>query len=333
MIQGGVEVSDEDTRTATGRGQRRQLTAPPGRGARGPGRPRRHRVYAGQLHGLPGRNVKPGDAPSCRGRRSQRLAAQGITGVNAVLRAARSRLGLPVRKQITKPGPLEPDCRFVGELLHEQHLHAQTAYQLDDYLGHSPAGQQVGRQDPQHRPCRRRLAIRYRARAHRCGQGCPGCRGHGSRARIAQQQRAGPRSRGYLRGERQQGHSPRFGEPETISARQPGSSPASQRAGHHPFRSSRRHWPMIADHRQRAPKWTTRSIAPLAQVGVGDVVAAHLGFLGPRWQGRCGGTCHAHPFGLRNGQPGTRGRWRAGPACPAAWRHAPRGRAVTVPTG
>ena len=60
----------------------------------------------------------------------------------------------------------------------------------------------------------------------------------GRRARAAQQQRAGPRSRGYLRGERQQGHSPRFGEPETISTRQPGRRPAGQRPGHRPLHTS-----------------------------------------------------------------------------------------------
>src|SRR5258708_7185198 len=59
VIGGGVEVSGEDARTVTGRGQRGQLTAPPGRGGRGPGRLRWRGVYAGQLHGRPGRKVKP----------------------------------------------------------------------------------------------------------------------------------------------------------------------------------------------------------------------------------------------------------------------------------
>ena len=236
MIEGGVEVSGEDARTATGRGQRGQLTAPPGRGARGPGRLRRRRVYAGQFHELPGRKVKPGGAPGCRHRRKQRPAAQRVAGVDAV--AVRRRLRHPVREQIAQPGPLEPGCRLCGEFLHEQHVRALTAYQLGNHLGPGPSDEQIRRQDPQHGPRRGRLAARYRARTHRGGQRSPGNRGRGSRARTAQQQRAGPRSCGYLRGKRQQRHGPRLGEPETISARQPGSRPAGQRAGHRPLHAS-----------------------------------------------------------------------------------------------
>jgi len=238
VIEGGVEVSGEDARTVTGRGQRGQLTAPPGRGVRGPGRLRRRRVYAGQLHGLPRRKVKPRGAPGGRHRRRERPAAHRVAGVDAASRAVRRRLRHLVREQIAQSGPLEPGRRLVGEFLHEQHVCVLTANQLDNLLGHGPAEEQIRRQDPQHGPHRARLALRYRARAHRGGQGGPGHRGRCGRPRALHQQRAGPRARGYLRGERQQRHGPRFGEPEAISARQPGSRPAGQRAGHRPLQVS-----------------------------------------------------------------------------------------------
>jgi hypothetical protein len=150
----------------------------------------------------------------------------------------RHRLHHPVREQVTQAGPLESGCRIIGELLHEQHVRVLTAGQVDNHIGHSPAGEQIGRQDPQHGPRGGRLTIRYGATTHRGAQGSPGGRGHDRRARAGQQQRAGPGCGGYLRGERQQWHGPRFGEPQTISARQPGGSPAGQRAGHCPLHLS-----------------------------------------------------------------------------------------------
>jgi hypothetical protein len=143
---------------------------------------------------------------------------------------------LAVRTRST--GPAEPGGRAAGEFLHEQHIGALTARQLDDRPGRGPAGQQVGGQDPQHRPGRGRLVMRDRAGAHRDGQGRPGCRGGYSRARAGKQQRADPRGHGYLRGQRQQRHRPRLGQPETVSTRQPGASPARQRAGHRPLHPS-----------------------------------------------------------------------------------------------
>ena len=190
------------------------------------------------MHELPGRKVKPGGALGGRCRRSARFAAQRVAGVDAASRAVRHRLRHPVREQIAQPGSLEPGCRFVGEFLHEQHVGVLTAYQLGNHLGAGPADEQIRRQDPQHRARHGRLAGRYRTRAHHGGQGSTGNHGRGRRARAAQQQRAGPSSRGYQRGERQQWHGPRFGEPETISARQPGSRPAGQRAGHRPLHAS-----------------------------------------------------------------------------------------------
>ena len=100
VIEGGVEVSGEDERTVTGRRQRGQLTAPPGGGGGRLDWLRRRRVYAGQLHELPGRKVQPGGAPGCRHRRRERPAAQRVAGVNAASRAVRYRLRHLVREQI-----------------------------------------------------------------------------------------------------------------------------------------------------------------------------------------------------------------------------------------
>jgi hypothetical protein len=234
VIEGGVEVAGQDARAVTRRGQRGQLTAPPGRGGPGPGRLGRRRVDAGQLHHRPGRKDEPGGVPRGRGPRGGLPAAQRVTGVDAPSRALR----YPVREKITQSGPLEPGCRIVGEFLNEQHVRVLGAGQLDQHLGRGPAGEQIGRQHPQHGPRDGRLTVRYRARAHRRGQGRPGTRGRGCRAPAAQQQRADPRSRGYLRGERHQRHSPCLGEPQAVSARQPGSGPAGQHAGHSPLHAS-----------------------------------------------------------------------------------------------
>jgi len=106
-----------------------------------------------------------------------------------------------MREQIAQPGTLEPGCRVAGEFLHEQHIDVLTGDQLGNRLGHGPADEQIGRQDAQYGTRRGRLEMRNPAGAQRGAQGSPGCRGRGSRALAAQQQRTDPRSRGYLRGE------------------------------------------------------------------------------------------------------------------------------------
>ncbi len=144
------------------------------------------RVYAGQLHELPGRKVKPGGAPGCRDRRSERAAAQRVAGVDAASRAVRHRLRHPVREQIAQPGPLKPGCRLVGEFLYEQHVRVLTAYQLGNHLGPGPADERTApsvrrsgeylRQRSRH--CRRASHPRHgcpqRASHHRPGPGVAG---------------------------------------------------------------------------------------------------------------------------------------------------------------
>ena len=138
VIEGGVEVSGENARTVTGRRQRGQLTAPPGRGARGPGRPR----GAACSRPVPRTARTEGQAGRCTGRRtpaqptarraagSEHRSPRVPFGTGCVTQCG-SRSPSPARWSLAAASSVSSCTSSTSACC--------TAYQLDNRLGLGPA--------------------------------------------------------------------------------------------------------------------------------------------------------------------------------------------------
>ena len=234
VVQGRVEIPGQDRRRFARRRKQRELGAPAGGRIDLPRGRGRAGVHADEPDGLRRRDVKPGRGP--RSGRRGLLLAQRIAGVDAVpARAAGHRIGHLMREQPRDPGRLEPADRVHREFLQEQHVGAGPVGQLDHRVGGGPAHEQVRGQHPQRRAVPGRLGPRQRARRDGRGERARGCRRGDAGTVAAQQQRAGQRTGGGLRGKRQQRNGPPFAAAKTVDAGQARGRPGRDQAGGCPF--------------------------------------------------------------------------------------------------